>query len=349
MTAFFHQSASAALADATNAAIARYRHARIAAPFGATAPTQYNPASLALPPRRPETAPAALRLRQFALPPFHRLVPRHDHLRNPVARVYGVRLAPQVQQDHAHFAPVARVDGARRIRHGDRVPQRQPAPRPHLRLESRRHLDGEAGRNQTRHARRQRGFLHRAQVHACVLFGSVSVGREHGAGMDALDSNLHSAHHAMISSWPSLDASSPWRPCRRRRVPTRSHATAAPPIPFATPSPGCAPTTPRSSWKASTSSTATPPLPTSATRYFASRAFPNWPPPTSRKSRCGTARPRARATRISPAPASSPRLRWGPKPPRPTRKPAARCSPPTPASTNWPSPASPSACRVPMT
>jgi hypothetical protein len=50
---------------------------------------------------------------------------------------------------------------------------------------------------------------------------------------------------------------------------------------------GCAPTIRRSSWRASISSTATPPLPTWATRWCASKASPSWPPPKSRGAAVG--------------------------------------------------------------
>ena len=51
------------------------------------------------------------RIGQIALHPFHGLVTRHDHLRDAVARMHGVRLPFQIQQDDANLAAIAGVDG----------------------------------------------------------------------------------------------------------------------------------------------------------------------------------------------------------------------------------------------
>ena len=103
-----------------------------------------------------------------------------------------VGLAAQVQQNHAHLAAIARVDGAGRVGHGDGVLQRQAAARPHLRFVARGQLDGQAGRHQARHARLEDHVFHRAQVHAGVFAWAVGVGGQDGGGVDALDSDLHS-------------------------------------------------------------------------------------------------------------------------------------------------------------
>src|ERR1017187_3462035 len=71
--------------------------------------TRINERSCTLPSRRTESPRAPLGIGQAAFQPFHRLVAGHDHLRNAVARVDGVRLAPQIQQNDPHFAAVSRV------------------------------------------------------------------------------------------------------------------------------------------------------------------------------------------------------------------------------------------------
>ena len=99
---------------------------------------------------------------QFPFHPLHGLVPRHDHLRDAVARVDRVRLAPEIQQDDADLAAIARVDRAGRVRHRDRVLQRQAAARPHLRFIPGRQLDRQSGRHQARRPGLQRHVLHGA-------------------------------------------------------------------------------------------------------------------------------------------------------------------------------------------
>ena len=57
--------------------------------------------------RRPEAALAALRILQVAFFPLDLFVPRHDHLRDAVAGVNGIRFAAQIEQNHAEFASVS--------------------------------------------------------------------------------------------------------------------------------------------------------------------------------------------------------------------------------------------------
>src|SRR5262249_50819262 len=65
--------------------------------------------------RRPESARAAHRFRQVALFPLHSLIPRDDHLGNPVSRMYLIRSPPEIEQNHLQLSPVARIDGRRRV------------------------------------------------------------------------------------------------------------------------------------------------------------------------------------------------------------------------------------------
>src|ERR1035437_9206371 len=104
------------------------------------------------PPRRSESARPAARIGQIALFPLYRLVARHNHLGDAGAGVNRVWLASQVQQDHANLATIPRVDGARRIGHGDGMVQSQPAARPHLRFAAHGRLDDQAGGDQPRDA-----------------------------------------------------------------------------------------------------------------------------------------------------------------------------------------------------
>src|ERR1035438_3075351 len=156
-------------------------------------------ATIRLAPRRPEAAGAARGIGQIALQPLHRLIARQNHLRDPVPGVDGVRLTPQIQQDHAHFAAIPGVNRPRRVGNRDRVLQRQTATRPHLRFVSRRNLDGETGRHQARRPGFQHDVLHRVQIHAGVLVWSVSVPRQGGLCVGALDSDVHPRYHSVLT------------------------------------------------------------------------------------------------------------------------------------------------------
>ena len=81
---------------------------------------------------RTESASAARGLAEFALLPFDGLVAGYDQLRDAIAGLDGVGFFSLVVEDHAHFPAVTRVDGARRVRHGDAVFQRKSAAGPHL-------------------------------------------------------------------------------------------------------------------------------------------------------------------------------------------------------------------------
>jgi hypothetical protein len=144
-----------------------------------------------LPPRGTKPSRPARRIGQFPFHPFHRFIARHDHLGDPVAGAHGVRLAAQIQQNHAQFAAITGVDGARRIGHGDGVLQRQPATRTHLRLIPRRDFHCQTGRHHARHARFQGGVFHRAQVHPGVFLGPVGVCRQHRVRPQLLYSYSH--------------------------------------------------------------------------------------------------------------------------------------------------------------
>src|ERR1017187_6203991 len=140
---------------------------------------------------RTESPRAALRIGQFRFHPLDRLVSRHDHLCDAVARPYRVRPPPQVQQDDADLAAIPRIDGAWRVRHGDGGLQPQAATRPHLGFVTGRDLHREARGNQLRHARLQCHVLHRAQVHPGVFPGPVGVRRQFRRRVNFLDSQLH--------------------------------------------------------------------------------------------------------------------------------------------------------------
>ncbi len=75
-------------------------------------------------------------------------VPRHDQLCNSHAAGDAERLLAQIDQDHAHFAAIVGVDGARRVGHGDAVLGGQPGTRADLGLEAR-----PAGQSKCRSAR----------------------------------------------------------------------------------------------------------------------------------------------------------------------------------------------------
>src|SRR5437667_12777495 len=104
------------------------------------------------PPRRPESALPARRFGKIAFSPFYRLIPRHDQLRDPVARMDRVWSSTQIQQDHANLAAIAGVDRARRIRNRDRMLEREPAARPHLPLIASGNLYREPRRHHSRDA-----------------------------------------------------------------------------------------------------------------------------------------------------------------------------------------------------
>src|SRR5581483_2596631 len=112
--------------------------------------------------------------------------------------MHHIRIAPEVQQDHANFSAITRIDGAGGVRHGDGVSQREPAARADLRFVARRQLDREPGGHQARHPGLERRVLDRAQIHAGVLVRSVGVGRQDGGGMHALDSDLHPRYHSVL-------------------------------------------------------------------------------------------------------------------------------------------------------
>ena len=71
----------------------------------------------------------------------------HDELRDPVADPHGERLARvEVDEVDEDLAPVARVDGARRVDDGHPVPRGEPGARVHQPHGPRRQRDGDARR-----------------------------------------------------------------------------------------------------------------------------------------------------------------------------------------------------------
>src|SRR5436190_2355542 len=94
----------------------------------------------------PAGAPRRLvELRNF--PPDRAGMPRHDELCNSHAAADAERLLAQIDQDHADFAAIVGVDGARRVGHGDAVLGGQPRAGPDLGLEAQRQGDRDAGRH----------------------------------------------------------------------------------------------------------------------------------------------------------------------------------------------------------
>jgi hypothetical protein len=140
---------------------------------------------------RAEAAFASTRVRQCAFDPLHRLVARDDQLRDAIAGVDRVRLAAEVHQDDPNLAAVARVDGAGRVRHRDRVLERQAATRPHLSFKAGRQLNRQAGGHKPRELRLQDGVLDGAEVHSRVLVRSMGIGGKNGGGIGALNADLH--------------------------------------------------------------------------------------------------------------------------------------------------------------
>src|SRR6185295_4446811 len=66
-----------------------------------------------LPSRASESTGAAPRFAQFiALFPLHRLIPRHDQLRDAVAFFNHVVARAQVEHHHADLAAIPRIDGS---------------------------------------------------------------------------------------------------------------------------------------------------------------------------------------------------------------------------------------------
>ena len=55
------------------------------------------------------------------------LMPRDDHLRNPLARNNLEGFFRKIHQDHEDFAAIIGIDGTRRVEHRDSLLRRQPA------------------------------------------------------------------------------------------------------------------------------------------------------------------------------------------------------------------------------
>src|SRR5262249_11730500 len=200
---------------------------------------------------------------QLALLPFHRLVFRDYELRDAVALLHAIAALSCVQKDHADLAAIARIDRRRAVRNRDRVFQRQAAARAHLGFVSGRQLDRKPRGHGVRNPGFERSRFDGAKVHSRVLHRPVRILWNLGFCRKFFEADFHCEHAIITFSCRSV--SSPCRPCRRRKALTRWHTTAGRPIPYGSRSTGSAATIPRSFSRASTSSTATLPLPISAT------------------------------------------------------------------------------------
>src|SRR5262249_6459225 len=91
----------------------------------------------------------------------------HDELSYPIAAVQGDGGARKIDQNHLQLTAVVGVDRPRRIEAGDPLLQSKAGARADLRFESRRQLEGPAGRNRATLERleNQVPFDVRAQVH----------------------------------------------------------------------------------------------------------------------------------------------------------------------------------------
>jgi thymidylate synthase ThyX len=109
-----------------------------------------------------------------------------------------VVLTTQIEQNHFDLAPVSRIDGGRRVRHGDGMLQREAAARADLRFVTRRQLNGQAGGDSQWNSRLERHAVYRAQVHASVFTRAVRVFGKHGVVGYSMDFDFH------LNSYDSL-------------------------------------------------------------------------------------------------------------------------------------------------
>src|SRR5437870_7935245 len=128
---------------------------------------------------------------QLGLFPFNPLVAANDQLRDAIAGLDIVLLAPEVQQNDPDLSTIAWVDGSGAVRQGDGVMQREPAPGADLGLVTRRHFDTQPGGHESRDARFESGIFQRVQVKAGVLFGRVRIRRQNRAFGKPLNFDLH--------------------------------------------------------------------------------------------------------------------------------------------------------------
>ncbi len=98
----------------------------------------------------PEAAfPAIRRVEGFDLDPLRPNNWRDDELSDSIAALDAEFLRPGVHQDYLNLAAIVRVDRTRTVGDEYAMPQRQPAARPDLRLETHGQRDVPAGGNQT--------------------------------------------------------------------------------------------------------------------------------------------------------------------------------------------------------
>jgi hypothetical protein len=128
--------------------------------------------------RAPKAPLAPCRLAQLALDQLHALVPRNNHLRNPVALGNRIRRLAQIQQNHLQLAPVSRVHRPRTVWHRNGMLQRHPAPRPHLRLVARRQLNRQPRGHRLRHPRLEQRVHYRTQIHPRILERTMRILRQ---------------------------------------------------------------------------------------------------------------------------------------------------------------------------
>jgi hypothetical protein len=128
---------------------------------------------------------------QFSLFPFNPLIAANDKLRDAIAGLDIVLLAPEVQQNHADLSTIARVDGSGAVRQNNGVMQREPASGADLCLVTRRHFDTQPGGHESWDAGFESCILHRVHVKTGVLVGRVRIRRQDRTFGKPLNFDLH--------------------------------------------------------------------------------------------------------------------------------------------------------------